>query len=564
MGKHKKIWIPIVSVVLVGALVAGIVLMTGKKKKPVDVYSVDNFSYQNFGGGNQMEGVVKTDKLQSVYISATQEVTEVYVQEGQQVSKGDPILAYDTTLTELSLKNKELEVKKLELRQQEAEKQLKTIKAMKPIVYHTTKPTQKPTTKPTQPNNDPYTSSNKNLSGPFEKLNDFGGYKVFWLNTSTQINDDLLGKLYEQAGGDVAKVVVFARENNRNTGEILYLFAMDITKKVEEYEVIKPTEPTEPEPSTEPETDPTDDSSTPTEEPTNPPATEPVKPATEKIRITSYSYALHAAPTVDVDEPDIPDTPSDPGVDVNSGYTSAEIAQMRKEKEAEIADLKFNIRMAQAEYKIMQAEFNDGKVYSELDGIVQSVIDPETAQMENTPLLKISGGGSYLVEGTINEYDLAKLQIGQTVQISDYWGGGMYSGTVIEVKDTPSNNTYYGGNSNVSYYPFVVRVDEAADLQEGYWVSLQMNLGDDNAQTSLFVQKAFIRQENGESFAYVRNEEGKLEKRVITTGVDDGYYLEVLSGLSTEDYVAFPYGKDVVEGAPTNEGDLDTLYGSLY
>ena len=237
---------------------------------------------------------------------------------------------------------------------------------------------------------------------------------------------------------------------------------------------------------------------------------------------------------------------------------------MRKEKEAEIAELKFNIRMSKAEYKIMQAEFNDGKVYSELDGIVQSVMDPETAQMENTPLLKISGGGSYLVEGSINEYDLAKLQIGQTVQISDYWSGGMYSGTVIEVKDTPSNNNFYGGNSNLSYYPFVVRVDEAADLQEGYWVSLQFSLGEEETQTSMFMQKAFIRQEGGESFVYARNEEGKLEKRVITTGVDDGYYLEVLSGLSAEDYVAFPYGKEIAEGAPTHEGDLDALYGSRY
>ena len=39
-------------------------------------------------------------------------------------------------------------------------------------------------------------------------------------------------------------------------------------------------------------------------------------------------------------------------VDMNSGYTANEIAQMRSDKEAEIKDLQFSIKMAEAEYKI--------------------------------------------------------------------------------------------------------------------------------------------------------------------------------------------------------------------
>ena len=41
-------------------------------------------------------------------------------------------------------------------------------------------------------------------------------------------------------------------------------------------------------------------------------------------------------------------------VDMNSGYTANEIAQMRSDKEAEIKDLQFSIKMAEAEYKIMK------------------------------------------------------------------------------------------------------------------------------------------------------------------------------------------------------------------
>ena len=74
--------------------------------------------------------------------------------------------------------------------------------------------------------------------------------------------------------------------------------------------------------------------------------------------------------------------------------------------------------------------------------------------------------------------------------------------------------------------------------------------------------KAFILQENGKSYVYVRNEDERLEKREITTGRDLwGWQLEITSGLSLEDYVAFPYGKTVTDGAKTEEGSPEDLYG---
>ena len=56
--------------------------------------------------------------------------------------------------------------------------------------------------------------------------------------------------------------------------------------------------------------------------------------------------------------------------------------------------------------------------------------------------------------------------------------------------------------------------------------------------------------------------DGKLEKRFVQTGKSLwGSYMEILSGLSEEDMVAFPYGKNVKPGAVAQEGDLSDLYG---
>ena len=43
--------------------------------------------------------------------------------------------------------------------------------------------------------------------------------------------------------------------------------------------------------------------------------------------------------------------------------------------------------------------------------------------------------------------------------------------------------------------------------------------------------------------------------------LDSGYSVIVKGGLSEDDLIAFPYGKDVKEGAKTREVTLDQMYG---
>ena len=74
----------------------------------------------------------------------------------------------------------------------------------------------------------------------------------------------------------------------------------------------------------------------------------------------------------------------------------------------------------------------------------------------------------------------------------------------------------------------------------------------------------FIRTENGKSYVMARGDNGRLEKRWVQTGRDLwGSYTQIRGGLSLEDYVAFPYGKDVREGAATVEANADELYNGL-
>jgi hypothetical protein len=51
----------------------------------------------------------------------------------------------------------------------------------------------------------------------------------------------------------------------------------------------------------------------------------------------------------------------------------------------------------------------------------------------------------------------------------------------------------------------------------------------------------------------VRGEDGLLEKRYLEIGANNWGSVTIKSGLRQSDFIAFPYGKGVEEGAPTVE-----------
>ncbi len=248
-------------------------------------------------------------------------------------------------------------------------------------------------------------------------------------------------------------------------------------------------------------------------------------------------------------------------VNMNSGYTSNEIAQMRADKEAEIKQpLQFDIKMAEAEYKIMKKEFDNGEVKSDIDGYVVSVLNPEEALANNEPVVKVSGGGGFFIQASVGELDRDSLEIGQTVQIMSWSTGANCEGTITAIGDYPTSDGYYRGDGNpsVSYYPFTVSVDESQNLEAGTYV--QVSYGSTTeVDNGFYLQSAFIRTEEGKSYVYVQGADGVLEKREVKTGPSLwGSYTKIYSGMDQGDYIAFPYG--VKEGAPTEVQNLSDLY----
>lgn len=521
--KSKKIWVILLCAVLAVAVVAGALLLPNMNQEPVYVYGFAEGiagMTEYYDGSGESSGMITTDRIQTVYLSGTQTITEILVQEGQEVKKGDVLFTYDTTLSDIELQKKDISVQQLKLDLETAKQELNVINSYVPISYHPVEEVE-----PTVPEEPEKEISELELEG--KEYLAYSGQgttsltpKYIWIRSSAMVDDNMLDALFASHTSDSLYIVFQQTEGDSNEGAITDQFGVKVHRLT---------------------------LSQVTDENGN-----VIQEGGNSYRMSFYDPAKVGS-----------SAPVDDGVDWNSGFTAAEIHTMRVDKQKQIKELEFNIKMAEAEYKIMQKEADDGEVTAEFDGTVVGLLDAESAQMMGEPLMKVSGGGGYYVSGTLSELDLNTVKLGQTVDVMSWDTGMTYEGTIVEIQPFPLEQNdyyYYGTSQNVSYYPYKIFIDESAQLQDGFYVS--MTLRESEGENALYVENPFILTEGASSYVYVRNEDGKLEKRRIQVGGSLwGSYTKVISGLTAEDYIAFPYGKTVKEGAPTQEGTWETLYG---
>ena len=540
-GLKKGIWIALVLVLIAAGAAGGWYWYANRNTEPVYVYPFSMVGMTEYWGDSQESyGPVFTDKIQTVFLTDTQTVTEVLVQQGDMVKKGDILMTFDTTLSDLALEKKRLEVEKLKLQLSDAEKELRRINAMKPMVIYT----------PSEEEESDESLGRQLGPGEYEISHEreYDGSApekamILWLHSGMDLKDAIVEEVRYHAE-------VFQNENAQAKAEQEAENGEEVPEEgagsgytpfeVHSFYVVIKITSGDRELAT--------------------------KTTWQCLRFSGKGsgFQFRFADTLIGDHTlggGEEDSSVNTGIDFGSGFTAAQIAQMRDDQKKKITQLEFDIKMAEANYKIAQTEAGDGNVYAQIDGEVVSLLTEDEAKATLQPILKVSGGGGFYVEGFVSELEKDNLILGQEVTVNDWNTGMTYVGIVDSIGDFPTSDGYYNGmgNPNASYYPFRVFVDESADLQEGRYVSVLYSAG--TGEHGVYLQNPFLRKENGTAFVYIRGADGKLEKRTVRTGKDLwGSYVEILEGLTAEDLVAFPYGKQVKPGAATAEGDYSTLY----
>lgn len=569
--KLKKAIIAAACVVGVcGAVWGGLTIARNAQRGDVNVYAVNECAMTDYWGDtSNTSGMVTTDKLQKIYISQSQTVKKVWVKEGDTVKKGTALVSYDSTLTQATVERAKIDY----------DRQAENLEVMKNKLELLKKAKNKETLQAE------YDKLQKELAEEIAKLDKEGGYKpdepiedgnlevkdatgnsenaplYYQIKSTTPLNDktlkDILTALRRSTPDSKITtvstyVVLVYREGDKKGGE-----------PVSRGLVI--TETFTPDSTGETPTTPGEGGETPTTpgEGGGESGSGTVKLSFRFCDLTGYvdperTYSSDKYKELTRKIAQVQEL-------LDASMTQLEINKAILEKAQAVKEQEVNLKVAKLKLDKKLAELGDGNVYAEFDGTVKAVRDPDAAYNNSEAVVELSGGGGYYVTGTLSEMDLGSVQVGDSVSISSWMTGAACEGTIVSIDDYPtSNGSNWGdGNRNVSYYPFKVFVTEDANLQPNDYVDIQYQKvsAQQQAGSSLYLQSMFIREDNGKSYVMARGEDGRLEQRWVQTGRDLwGSYTQIRGGLTVDDYVAFPYGRDVVEGAHTQEATTDQLY----
>ncbi|MBQ2705281.1 MAG: biotin/lipoyl-binding protein [Agathobacter sp.] len=536
----KKVIVIAIGIVATLGVVGGAIL--GYKEyvantREVEVQPVSYINWGYWGDTETSYGMVTNDSAQEIYLTDSMKIQNVYVQQGDVVKVGDPLLAYDTSELQINIQRKKLDINTTENDIVQAMHKLNALKNATPVDK-------------TPPQMD---------EDKFEEL--AGQDKIYNSITEKDAKDNRIYNYLTKdaipssgAGTQDAPYIYYVNTNAYAYGSFFNgirpsttdLDGVSVRLIVPKKNVNGMME--------------TDASGTPIPD----------------TSLTIYQKDFNGAQIpaeYDADKmwyvfTGLERSPSDLAGDYRDdylneledwsepeGYTQHELVQAIADTEKRLKDLDISRRKQLLELESMQKTASDGVLYAEVAGEVKTLGDPDNPPQDGTAFLVVAGNDGLYVSGTISELLLGDVTVGTVVTANSWESGMSFEATITEISDYPvSSNSWGEGNPNVSYYAYTAYIEDSTALRNGEYVDLSISTNQSEDGGGIYIDKAYVREEDGKSYCMIADENGRLKKQYIVTGKTVyGSAIEVKSGITDEDLIAFPYGKDVVEGAKAVE-----------
>ena len=228
----------------------------------------------------------------------------------------------------------------------------------------------------------------------------------------------------------------------------------------------------------------------------------------------------------------------------------------------DLKETQLKLKTKEAEVKKSEELLENATVMAPVTGRVQAVNENGTDNYgKPLPYISIQQSGSYRIKGTLGELQRGGILEGSRVKILSRTDETLFwMGTVTRVDyESPSqdnNNNYYGMSSDEmtssSKYPFYVELDSTDGLILGQHVYLEIATEEGTA-AGLPVSMAFIcYDDDGNAYVWAESRK-RLEKRAVTLGNTNDMTgtVEIVSGLTEADFIAYPDPELCREGAAT-------------
>lgn len=552
----------------------------------IDVNSVSTLNTGYWDNPSTSTGLVSNSDRQSVLYDASKTITQVFVQEGQQVNSGDPLLSYDLTTLQSAVDTSQLDVEKAQNAIALAEHELKKLLNTTPIPDVVEEPEIQDHTPAPLPG-----VPEKNGNGLYPYIlslsqaeKNFTAYKIYYTSTTSEAP--------EKGPHEKASLWKEEREmkesNNTCWYWIEYTYTDGSTNAYDPKDVVEYYSDKQQIPNKEiflagTKQNPyvfklsenqgfvygklfldnanlnqylrfdvyTNDGDIDSSWLVRCDKFTTIQSINEGDMYSVISHTKEEQKYVEVEQK--------PSQDLSSGYTEIELAKAIRDKKQELKTLDLGLKKAQLSLSENKALLNDGVIRAKRSGIVRNIKKTSDSLQDGNTFLEVAGGQGTYIKGSISELMLNQIKVGNTISAYCWTSGETFDAKIQSIDTVPSSNSNYNGsgNPNVSYYDFEAYAKDASKIQAGEYLELTFNSAGDTT-SSIWLSKAYVKQE-GNKYYVLKDVHGKLKKQYVTVGkIVWGDTMEIKDGLSDTDYIAFAYSKNAKEGVKTQKSSEAT------
>ena len=181
-----------------------------------------------------------------------------------------------------------------------------------------------------------------------------------------------------------------------------------------------------------------------------------------------------------------------------------------------------------------EEQLSDCTVYASMSGTITALNVEEDNVFEGGTIYELQDVQNFIVDATVDEYDVVNLEKGQTAYVkTDSLGDEELEGEVTYVAPTGTTGQTMGSNSGTASYEIQITLNEPQDkLRAGMTASVSIAL--EESKGALAVPYDCVQTDaNGDSVIYV-DDNGEKKEIKVTTGIETDYYTEVISGELSE------------------------------
>ena len=272
--------------------------------------------------------------------------------------------------------------------------------------------------------------------------------------------------------------------------------------------------------------------------------------------------------------------------DTSQAYSTYEQAQTEKEKvqdqydstvkeatktyeKAKLQDQLVSDDDAKSKIEDYEEQLEDCTVYASMSGTITTLNVEEDNVFSGGTIYEIQDVHNFIVDATVDEYDVVNLEVGQTAYVkTDSLGDEELEGEVTYVAPTGTSGQTMGSSSGTASYEIQITLKEAQDkLKAGMTASVSIAL--EESKDALAVPYDCVQTNaNGDSVIYV-DDNGEKKEVKVETGIETDYYTEVKSDELSEGmtvYLSTPLqqstGEDGTESIDSQDAVIFDMGGS--